>query len=137
MPDPVVHYEIPVNDVDKMSKFYKDAVGWKFKKETMEGGEEYWLIDMGSKTIAGGMMKRMDPNQKPTNYVGVKSIDAALARFKNAGGQVIMEKMEVPKQGWVAIGLDPEGNSLGFWQAVQAPRRSQRPKAKSKAKRKK
>ena len=137
MPDPIVHYEIPVNDVDRMSKFYKDVIGWKFKKEDLGGGNDYWLIDMGSKSIAGGMMKKMDPNQRPTNYVGVKSIDAAVARFKNAGGQVIMEKMEVPKQGWVAIGLDPEGNSLGFWQAAQAPKRSQTSKAKPKAKRKK
>ena len=43
MPDKIVHFEIPVNDVERARKFYSECFGWKFTKAPMPG-LEYWLI---------------------------------------------------------------------------------------------
>lgn len=120
MPDSIVHVEIPVNDLPQLKKFYSEVFGWKFRDSKMPG-MEYWLIDMGSKQIGGGMYKKTKASQTPLNYVGVKSIDSTIKKFKNAGGKIIMEKMEVPKAGWLAVGIDPSGNAIGFWQGMQSP----------------
>jgi predicted enzyme related to lactoylglutathione lyase len=115
MPDPIVHIEIPVNDLSKLRKFYSEVFGWKFKNSKMPG-MEYWLIDMGSKQLAGGMYKKTKSDQMPVNYASVKSIDDSIKKLKTAGGKIIMKKMEIPNVGWVAVGFDPSGNPIGLWQ---------------------
>ena len=37
----VIHFEIPINDADRATKFYKDVFGWKIEK--WPGTMEYWL----------------------------------------------------------------------------------------------
>jgi len=128
MPDPIVHVEIPVNDLPKLRKFYGEVFGWKFKDSKMPG-MEYWLIDMGSKQIAGGMYKKTEATQMVINYTSVKSIDDSIKNFKKAGGKIFMEKMEVPNVGWTATGFDPSGNPIGLWQDMPVP-----PKKSSKKK---
>ena len=129
MAGPIVHYEVPANDVSALKKFYGDVFGWKFKKAPIPG-MEYWLIDMGSKHIGGGMYKK-EANSMPINYVDVNSVDAAIVAFKKAGGKIVVGKQEVPGQGWTAIGIDPEGNGVGIWQSMQRQQRA-KPKAKKK-----
>ena len=120
MPDPIVHVEIAVDDLPKLRKFYGEVFGWKFKNSKMPE-MEYWLIDMGSKQIGGGMYKKTEPNQMVLNYVSVKSIDDSIKKFKETGGKIFMKKMEVPNVGWTAAGFDPSGNPIGFWQDMTAP----------------
>ena len=119
MPDPIVHVEIPVDDLPKLRKFYGEVFGWKFKNSKMQG-MEYWLIDMGSKQIGGAMYMKTKPNQTVLNYASVKSIDDSITKFKKAGGKIFI-KMEVPNVGWTAAGFDPSGNPIGFWQDMPAP----------------
>ena len=66
MADPIVHVEIPVSDLSKLRKFYSEVFGWKFKDSKMPG-MEYWLIDMGSRQLAGGMCKKTKANQTVVN----------------------------------------------------------------------
>ncbi|MBM3897167.1 MAG: hypothetical protein FJ358_01370 [Thaumarchaeota archaeon] len=39
MADPIVHVEIPVNDLPKLRKFYSEVFGWKFRNSKMPGME--------------------------------------------------------------------------------------------------
>ncbi len=50
--------------------------------------------------------------------VGVDNIDTYIEKAKNAGGIVAMEKMQVPKVGWLAYFKDPDGNLFGMIQPV-------------------
>ena len=75
----IVHFEIPANNPAKLSDFYSKLFGWKFENMSTQGMPDYWMIktkakdeDMG---LNGGMMKKMDPNQRPVNYVLVESVD--------------------------------------------------------------
>jgi len=53
--------------------------------------------------------------QAGRNYYDVEDVEAASAQVTKAGGQVVMPKMAVPKMGWMAEVLDPEGNGFGLW----------------------
>ena len=78
----ITHFEIPVADVDKMSKFYGDLFGWKFDKQNMPG-MDYWMIATGGQSdLTGGMYKKMADAEKPRFYVAVDNIDDHTNRFK-------------------------------------------------------
>jgi uncharacterized protein len=130
----IVHFEIPANDVERLSKFYGDVFGWKFDKMPM-GEMDYYMISTGpqGKSVSGGMYKKMMAEEKHRNYIGVDSVDAAAEALKNAGGMIMVEKQEVPGFGWSVIATDPEGNPLGLFQATTPARR---PRAKAKPKKK-
>ncbi len=141
----VVHFEIPANDVDRLSRFYSDVFGWKIEKAPMPG-PDYWLISTGprGKSVGGGMYKKETPDDRPRNFIGVANIDAAIQEFRGAGGMEVMGKQEVPGQGWTFIGADPEGNMIALWQqvpqrpaqrAARRPRRAAKKGKKSKSRR--
>lgn len=121
----IVHFEIPANDLDSLSRFYAEVFGWEFTKTEMPG-MDYRRIRTGpeGKSVGGGMYPRMGPDDRPRNFVWVEEIDPAIARFKAAGGSEIVGKMEVPGMGWSFIGADPEGNPIALWQpAMRRPTR--------------
>jgi predicted enzyme related to lactoylglutathione lyase len=130
----IIHFEIPANDAESLSKFYADTFGWKFEKQDV-GGMEYWLIATGprGKSVGGGMYKKNGPTDGPRNFVNVGDIDASIVTFNSNGGREIMGKQEVPGMGWTYIGVDPEGNMVGLWQEMK---KRARPSAKSKGRRK-
>ncbi|MFQ6065082.1 MAG: VOC family protein [Candidatus Bathyarchaeia archaeon] len=63
-------------------------------------------------------MKKQSPEHKPVNYVAVESVDEYSERIKKRGGKIIGQKQEVPRIGWFAFALDPEGNEFGIFQRV-------------------
>ena len=79
----IVHFEIPANQPEALTKFYSGLFGWKFQKAAMPG-PEYWLCDTGSDG-PGIMMQRQDPRQPWMNYVDVPSIDEGSRRRRSSG----------------------------------------------------
>ncbi|MDG6901658.1 MAG: VOC family protein [Nitrososphaerota archaeon] len=133
----IVHFEIPAQDVGRLSKFYSDVFGWKFEKAGMPG-MDYWLITTGprGKSVGGGMYAKMGPQDVPKNYIGVDDIDKAIEAFKAAGGSEVVGKQEIPNTGWSFIGTDPEGNAVGLFEANMPPPRRAARRAARPAKRK-
>lgn len=43
----IVHYEIPANQPEALTRFYSELFGWKFRKASIPG-PEYWLCTTGS-----------------------------------------------------------------------------------------
>jgi predicted enzyme related to lactoylglutathione lyase len=122
----VVHFEIPANNPEKLSGFYRELFGWKFEKMKMgannpSGEMDYWMIEtrpsQNSAGTNGGMMKRMDPNQQVTNYVMVESVDDFAKKAQQLGGKIIIPKTPIPNMGAFAVALDPEGNPFGIFEA--------------------
>jgi len=116
----IVHFEIPANDPAKLSQFYSKLFGWTFEK--FGGSEtEYWMIKTKAKDedvgVNGGMMKKMDPNQRPLNYVLVESVDDFSKKLVQLGGKIVMPKREIPNMGQFAVALDPEGNGFGIYES--------------------
>ncbi len=74
MAHPVIHFEIPADDLEKIEKFYTGLFGWTMKTEAHM--PEYVMVE--TKTdgngINGGIMKKHMPSQHPVNYVWVESV---------------------------------------------------------------
>jgi hypothetical protein len=118
----VVHFEIPAQDIAKLSAFYTKVFGWTFERSPMPD-MEYWLIRTGppGKSVGGGMYPKMSPEERPRNYIAVDHIDPAIEAFKEAGGTEVVGKMQVPGMGWSFIGADPEGNLIALWEPTGMP----------------
>lgn len=111
----IVHFDIPAGDVEKLAGFYRSLFGWRVEKAE---GMDYWMIETApqGQGLNGGMMPRQAPEQTPTNYVQVESVEQFSRSVEELGGKVVMPKQEVPEMGFFAICLDPEGNSFGIWE---------------------
>lgn len=112
----VVHFEIPVDDVERATAFYQDVLGWQI---TAYGDQRYWLVragedeDMGAN---GALVDRGPLHSSPVVIAAVADIDDALKRAEQAGGEIAQGKLPVPTMGWSAYVRDPEGNTIGFFQ---------------------
>src|SRR5690349_15246882 len=119
MASPIVHFEIPVDNVKRAKAFYEKLFGWKF--EEMKG-MDYFVIKAKDKDngIDGGMMKRKMPNQPFLNYIHVKSIDATLKAATGSGAKIMMPKTSIGDMGFIAVITDPEGNAIGIHSVTPA-----------------
>jgi uncharacterized protein len=113
----VTHFEIYGEDPAKLARFYASLFDWQIEKAA---GIDYWRIQAEPKRsngFSGGLTHR--PAQSPSswlNYVSVASLDAALAQAQRMGATIVRPKTAVPRTGWYAVLLDPQGNSFAIWQ---------------------
>jgi predicted enzyme related to lactoylglutathione lyase len=114
----VTHFELPTNDPVASRKFYEKVFGWEFTK--FDGPVEYWLIktgEPGTPGINGGLGGAANDLKGSVNTVDVEDIDKAIKQAKANGGQMIMEKDEIPGTGWLAYVREPGGAVLGIFQS--------------------
>ena len=113
MGNPICHWELMVNDVDKAKAFYGRVFDWRFDAQS----PEYTIIDTGTPP-AGGMMTRpaAAPMAMLNTYFSVADLDATLRKVVEAGGNVVVPRTEVPGVGWFAIFLDPDQIQIGVFE---------------------
>jgi uncharacterized protein len=125
--NPVVHFEMPAEDSNRMAVFYQDVFGWKTQTLGPEMGGEYVLVTTAESdvkpgapagAINGGFYpKRPDwPAQYPSIVIAVDDIESAMRRVGEAGGKVLGEPMEIPGVGRYVAFFDTEGNRVSMLQ---------------------
>lgn len=118
-----VHFEIAADDVEKLVRFYADALGWTFRGPLGEAFGEYegyrLFMTGDDKSVGGGVLKKGQPLDYGVNYFQVDDLGSAAARVKAAGGKVVFDEHEVPMVGTFVICQDPEGNRFGLWKQVE------------------
>jgi predicted enzyme related to lactoylglutathione lyase len=123
---PVVHFEMPYEDLERVSAFYGEAFGWGMQAMGPDMGD-YILAATGETgadgrptapgTINGGFFpKRPDAPDHPSVVLAVADIEAAARRVADAGGEVLGEVIEIPGVGRYLSFLDTEGNRVGALQ---------------------
>jgi predicted enzyme related to lactoylglutathione lyase len=123
--DPVIHFELPADDRERMAKFYQTAFGWKTQSlgaemndyvlaETIVSGEDGRPSKPGA--INGGFYPRKPdwPEQHPSVVIAVADVRAAMKKVTDAGGKVLGEPMEIPGVGEYVSFIDTEGNRLSM-----------------------
>jgi predicted enzyme related to lactoylglutathione lyase len=113
----MVHFEIPVDDADRATAFYRSVLAWEISGY---GGMPYWLVQAGPADepgADGALIARGDIHRNPVVIAGVDDLDAALARVEQEGGKVLQGKLPVPGVGWSAYVTDTEGNTIGLFEA--------------------
>ncbi|MGA2971011.1 MAG: VOC family protein [Candidatus Bathyarchaeia archaeon] len=123
MLDSIVHFEIPVDKMDRAQKFYKETFGWSINAipemdytlvGTTATNEQGRPTEPGA--INGGMLVREEPVKHTVVTINVKSIDDAEKRLQKNGGKMIRKKMPVADMGFAAYFQDTEGNVVGLWE---------------------
>ena len=123
--NPVVHFEMPYDNQDRVAKFYTEAFGWKMQKfgegmgnyitaATAETDENRMIKKPGA--INGGFFpKKPDwPAQYPSVVIGVDDIKDAMKKVTNAGGKVLGEPIMIPGIGHYVSFTDTEGNRVSI-----------------------
>ena len=125
--DPVVHFEMPYDDRQRMATFYSSAFGW----QTQMFGEDMGNYVLATTTesdqsgkpktpgrINGGFFPRKPdwPAQHPSVVVAVEDIRKSIKKVTDAGGKVLGEPMEIPGVGQYVSFTDTEGNRVSLLQ---------------------
>jgi predicted enzyme related to lactoylglutathione lyase len=124
--DGVVHFEIPVNDLDRARAFYK-IFGWNLQDWPMSDGftyigvhttpiDEKTRLPLKVGAINGGIMKRNRDVTAPVLAINVSSIDEKVQQIEKVGGSVVKPKEDMMGMGLYAYVKDTEGNVIGLWE---------------------
>jgi predicted enzyme related to lactoylglutathione lyase len=127
--NPVVHFEMPYDNRERMAKFYKNAFGWQTQMLGDDMGN-YVLATTTESTekgplkpgaINGGFFpKKADwPAQQPAIVIAVDDIKAAIKKVNDSGGAVLGEPMDIPGVGQYVAFTDTEGNRVTMLQPVR------------------
>ena len=115
----IVHFNIPVIDVNRAKNFYNELFGWKI--ERVLGPMEYYNIttydDKGNTGVGGGMGESQEQDDQITNYIDVASIDEYITKVQQLGGKIVMPKTPIPGFGYLAVCYDTENNKFGLWES--------------------
>lgn len=108
-----------VPDTDAAAAFYGGLFGWVFDDadEAMGG---YRQARLRGHAVAG-FGPQMGPMPYWATYIAVADADATVAAAIAAGGQVIVEPMDIPGQGRMAVLTDPAGTPFSLWQPTGHP----------------
>jgi predicted enzyme related to lactoylglutathione lyase len=132
--NPVVHFEMPAEDNNRIVKFYSSVFGWQTQQlgpemgeyimvTTSEVGEDHFPKQRG--TINGGFyQKTEDPvSNHPSVVIAVDDIREAMQKVTKAGGKVLGgepnnpgEPVTIPSVGLYCSIIDTEGNRVGMLQ---------------------
>ena len=127
--NPVVHFEMPAENKNRMTAFYTKVFGWKTEQlgsemgeyilvTTSEVGEDHFPKQKG--TINGGIYQKTDdPNtHHPSVVISVDDIKDSIKKINNAGGNVLGEPIDIPGVGSFISFIDTEGNRVSILQPL-------------------
>lgn len=121
--NPVVWFEIYVDDMDRAQKFYETVFNTKLSLLPNPILDDTMLMmafpgDFESKGAAAGVLAKMDGVKAGGNSTVVyfQSADCAIegARVEAAGGKVFKEKTSIGEHGFMVLAIDTEGNMIGI-----------------------
>jgi predicted enzyme related to lactoylglutathione lyase len=109
---PVIHFEIGVTDLGRLSKFYSDLFEWDIKTDD----RGYGLVMTGSTIgINGGLLKtRQGVPPYVTMYIHVDDLNVELEKIEQHGGKTVVPPMPIQGVGSFALFSDPDGNMVGL-----------------------
>jgi uncharacterized protein len=111
--------DLTTPDTDGAKRFYGELFGWT--SEDAGDPEEtggYAMFYSGGRRVAGvgPIMGEGQPTYWST-YFATDDVDALTERVKAAGGNALMEPMDVMDAGRMAVYAHPAGGMFGAWQA--------------------
>lgn len=127
--NPVVHFEMPYENHDRLMKFYSQAFGWQMQKLGQEMG--HYVLAATTETdennmikkpgaINGGFFPKGDDRSVlfPSVVIAVDEIKEAMRKVSLAGGKLIGEPVEIPGIGHFISFTDTEGNRASILQPL-------------------
>ena len=124
--NPVVHFEMPYENAERLVKFYNQAFGWQMRKFGKDMGDyvtatttetdENRMVKMPGAINGGFFPKSPDSAQHPSVVISVDDIREAMKKVAESGGHVLGEPIEIPGIGQYVSFTDTEGNQVSILQ---------------------
>jgi predicted enzyme related to lactoylglutathione lyase len=135
--NPVVHFEMPYEDRERLVKFYTQAFGWQMQKLGEDMGnyvtaattetDEHRMVKRPGAINGGFFPKKADwPAQYPSVVIAVDDIKNAMKKVTDAGGKVLGEPIEIPDIGQYVSFTDTEGNRVSMLEPVPMQPKSEK-----------
>ena len=133
--NPVIHFEMPAENKNRMADFYSKVFGWRMDMMGPEMGEYVvaTTTESGKKTgrpttpgsINGGfwMKDKSKPDQYPSVVISVDDVKEHMKMIKEAGGEMLGDPDDIPGVGLYLSFRDTEGNRVGVLQPSQEMQR--------------
>ena len=124
--NPVVHFEMPYTDQERVARFYQAAFGWRV--QILGADMNDYVLATTAETdakrgapagaINGGFFRKKPdwPAQYPAVVIAVDDVQASMQKIRDAGGKVLGEPMEIPGVGLYVAFLDTEENRASILQ---------------------
>ena len=113
--------DLMTSDTGGAKAFYGALLGWTFEESGPEFGGYINCFRDGLQ-VAGIMGKTPEMGAMPdvwATYISTEDIKASMSAATEAGGQVVVEPMDVGELGSMGVVLDPAGAAIGMWQPGQ------------------
>lgn len=120
MSNPVVWFEIYVQDMDKAKAFYEAVLNTKLESLTPPDNELSMLAFPGGPENPGaaGALVQVAGKDSAVNstlvYFGCEDCATEASRVEAAGGKLEREKMSIGEFGFIALAIDTDGNMFGL-----------------------
>lgn len=110
--------DLGTNDIPKAISFYSSQFGWDITPGGPEAGG-YSMAQLEGRNVAaiGPLMGAPGTASAWATYFASHDVDATAAKIKSAGGQLLMEPMDVMDAGRMLVAADTTGATFGVWQA--------------------
>lgn len=116
--NPIVWFEIYVQDMERAKRFYQAVLEVQLQKLESPGMEMWAFPMLMDAPGASGSLVKMEgvPSGGNSTLVYFTCADCAVeaARVAPAGGRVQREKMSIGEYGFIALAVDTEGNMFGL-----------------------
>jgi len=126
--NPVVHFEMPYENSDRVQKFYSQAFGWQMQTTGPEMGDyvlagttetdENRMVKTPGNINGGFFPKNQAPDSGTSVVISVDDLKASMKKITDAGGKIQGEPMEIPGIGHWVVFTDTEGNRVSILQPM-------------------
>jgi len=116
-------YELLTTDMKAAEGFYAAVVGWSVMPYRPEP-DAYDMFAKGPDAPVAGVMRIPQGMHFPPHwemYVGVPSLDEAVAKVERLGGSALSGVIAVPNVGRIRVMKDPQGAVFALFEPADAP----------------
>ena len=112
--------ELSTRDTQGARAFYGDLFGWNAREIPTSMGD-YVILSVETREAAALCAQSQEQCQLGIpphwlSYISVPDTDAAAAKAKELGGEVLMGPFDVMEEGRMALLQDPTGATFALWQ---------------------
>lgn len=114
--------ELTTPDTEASKSFYSQLLGWTWTDNPMSETMVYTMLQKNDRFVGGlfqihEQMLAQGMHPRWVCYISTDDVEAATARVRDAGGNVITEPFDVFTAGRMSVVADPTGATFGIWQA--------------------
>jgi uncharacterized protein len=109
--------DVTADDVPAAIDFYRGLFGWDIESGGPETGG--YSICHKNGLIVAGLSPKFGPGSMPsvwTTYLAAGDTDAVAAKIRAAGGQLVVEPVDIADSGRMALATDTTGTVFGLWE---------------------